>query len=58
MAADVKMLLNRVKKLQKSLEQKLEESALVRDLKKYAFSQQKVLKRRFESNADLKRAID
>lgn len=57
MATDVNVLLNKVKKLQKSLEQKLDQSALVRDLKKYAATQQKVLKKRIDSSSDLKRAI-
>lgn len=57
MATDMNMFMNRVKKLQKNLETKLEQSALVRDLKKYAMAKQKVIKRQIDSNADVKRAL-
>ena len=58
MPTDLNPLLNRVKKLQKTMEQKLETSPLVRDLKKYAVAQQKMVKKRLNGNSDLKRALD
>jgi hypothetical protein len=57
MPTDLNPLLNRVKKLQKTMEQKLETSPLVQDLKKYAVAQQRMVKKRLNSNSDLKRAL-
>lgn len=57
MASDLNNLLNRVRDLQTMLEAKLEESVLMRDLKKYAASQQKVLKKKINSSADIKKVV-
>lgn len=57
MANDLNNLISKVRKLQTMLEAKLDESLLVRDLKKYAATQQKVLKKKINSNADIKRVV-
>lgn len=57
MATDLNSVLDNVRKLQKNLEEKLNRSMLVRDLKKYAVAQQKVLKKKINNNADLKRVM-
>lgn len=57
MAADFNSLVLKVRRLQGMVEDKLEQSSLVRDLKKYAQAQQKVLKKRINSNSDLKRML-